>query len=732
MGPDLEREPTEGPSIPPSQISDRAAFLALLFVLVAFTGLAVGSMALVDQTVDEPKFVDGGRYILRAGWDHPLARLHGPLPYYATQIAVGEFPPGGYRALEDPRPLLFRGRLGFLPFGWLGIAVVFLWGRRLYGNVGALLAVGLYGLHPLILGYGALMSVDMAQASCVLLCLYLLWRHLQRPTFLRALGVGLGLGVALATKYLALLVAPVIVFLAVFGAWRRWPDEGPGRIPTPLAVLGILGGTALATLVTLHAAYLFGSGLAPRDPSAYASDFFATCMGWPGIRELLALFPADYLLGLDYQVSVGEGDRRPYLLGRFAPGHGSYYLWSFLLKTPEWSLLLCAWALLWRVPKWLLARTPFALRSAAWVLVFPAAVPWIYLSYFTDLQIGVRYVLAVFPMVLLLAAGVCTEPWVRRSSARGVWISLTSLLLLQAADVARYWPNTISYYNLSSRGSVRSYKYFRDSNTDWGQMQNVGLDRLRSAGERDFGVVTEFDGPRFGRWAIHLRHLTRRDSRDTTRSYHWLQDFEPVRNVDGAWWLYDITPELWRQRLTDEPDGRLRAGLALAYLGEGEREEAMRTMEGLDDELRAPLETLLVLLESAEGPETPLPTLLATVQAWTAVGRHDKVEALLRDPPQVRLRDHPHRPLLLAAAVAKQGRVDEGIRILEESNLEAYPRSALMLSRYYYNQVRYGDSVAVLERTLPFMDEGLAEEARTFLAKAREKHELYLAFQDRL
>ena len=710
----------------PQALRRPVALLLLGALLAVYSVLAVRQMAIVGLTVDEPTYFNTGRIILASGWEHPITRLHGPLPYYANQLFAGDFPAGGFERAEDPARLVLRGRLGTLPFGWLAVIVVYLWSARVFGRGGGLVSAALFALNPLMIGYQGLLATDMVHSGAVILCLWLAWRAVLAPGAGRALAAGAGLGVAFATKYLALLVGPVVVVLVAARAFvvaRGEPAPGPrtGAALARAAGHGLL--VTAAALVVLHASYGFRVGPASLDPGDYRSELVARLVGTPVVGPALALFPAPYLAGVDFQMEVGEGAHyTPYLNGRFAPRHATYYLWAFLLKTPELVLALTAWLLVQRLPRWLAGRGSLEERALAWTLLPPMAIALVYLSFLTGLQIGIRYVLPLYPMLFVLLGAVATAAWPRRLGARGRAAAALVLVLFHGVELARSWPNLLGYLNTLAGGQGRAYLHFNDSNADWGQLATAGLRELERTEELPFEVLSPFAGPRFGRVAIELRHLVQPDPEDLSRLRHWLLVLEPARYVGAAWWLFEATPEAFEQAVERAGDERARADLVVAHAGAGDLEAARRHLALLPPERAAPLAELLRLAETAAGDGAGREELLDAVAAWEAVGRFDRAEHLLRGRPELQgLPNHAH---LLARALTKQGRLAEAIEVLEgQADLTAAGAPGLLLlTELYVRTNRHRDAVLVLERAAARAG-GLPEPVERRLADLRVEAE---------
>jgi hypothetical protein len=97
------------------------------------------------------------------------------------------------------------------------------------------------------------------------------------------------------------------------------------------------------------------------------------------------------------------------------------------------------------------------------------------MSFLTDINLGLRYVLSIFPYALIAAGGVV--PLVEKLSR--TWrlvgrLSITAALLCTIAATFSIAPHYLAYFNWLSGGPDRVPARLIDSNLDWGQ-DLVGL-----------------------------------------------------------------------------------------------------------------------------------------------------------------------------------------------------------------------------------------------------------------
>jgi hypothetical protein len=149
------------------------------------------------------------------------------------------------------------------------------------------------------------------------------------------------------------------------------------------------------------------------------------------------------------------------VLGQRHP-HGVWFYFAvlWLLKTPLLLLLATGLGLVGVIRSQELRARP-EVRLLALVLLVHAG----YFSLLFHAQIGYRFLLMCLPIAYILAgAGLAT--WVGRPGARsaGVLVVVTAL-----AESLPYLGNPLSFSNSLVWPKQRAFRFFADSNLDWGQ-----------------------------------------------------------------------------------------------------------------------------------------------------------------------------------------------------------------------------------------------------------------------
>ena len=443
----------------------------LIFLLLAAAGVAriTATYRSIAQTSDEtPNIACGMQYLDLGRYDYgpfhpPLARLAiavGPYLYGArSQNREDRWHEGNAVLNSAPRPgkALTLARLGILPFFLIACTVVWLWGRKLLGEWGALAPVFVFTNLPPVLAHAGLATMDMAVSAgiCTALFAFTLW--LEEGTLRRSVFLGIGVALAVLCKFSALLLLPVSIAAIVILHPRARQKRNWTWIPV--------------AFVLIWGTYSFSFGPIVSDHQAASEDEILGRLPPPLLHLLETVaVPAPELIQGVWQVKqhVIEG-HTAYLLGRHSI-HGWWYFFPVALavKTPLAILLLTGLGV------WALRRATFreSLGAQAVPAVLTAAILAVNLP--TTINIGVRYMLPLCPF-LALTAGIGTV-WLWQRCRSGVVI----LLAWAAISGALAHPDYIAYFN--ELGGSHPERILVDSDLDWGQdMGRLGreLDRRR-------------------------------------------------------------------------------------------------------------------------------------------------------------------------------------------------------------------------------------------------------------
>jgi hypothetical protein len=415
---------------------------------------------------DEPAHIAAGvdyvrHHRLRLNYEHPplLKALSGAavvasgakLPAEAV-FAEREQTKAGqailYESGNDPGRVLLAARLPMMLLTVALACAVFGFAAELFGAPAALLPLALISFDPSVIGHGRMVTTDTGVTLFLLLTVWCLYRIQRRPLLWAGLA-GVAFGLALASKFTALLAAPVVAGLAVWAGIAAGRGRGWVRaLGTGAAVAAGVGGIAVAVVWAVYLAV---------DPRLEFNAVVAPVPGVMGTAAGWLPLPEPYRTGLRFVLYYDQVLRPAYLFGEFYRGaKPEFYPAVLALKTP--LAALAAWALA------LVALAMRPGRRAAAVFVLAVPVVLLALAITSHTNIGYRHVLAVPVFAAVLTGAVAA--W------RPPRVALTVAVVLALAAGVSAWrvqPAPLAYVNEAFGGPGDGWKLVADSNLDWGQ-----------------------------------------------------------------------------------------------------------------------------------------------------------------------------------------------------------------------------------------------------------------------
>ena len=428
-----------------------ASSLLFIFVAQGFFFILVNS-----QTIDEATHLAAG-YSYLATSDFRLDPEHPPLIKELQTVPLFflyrlPFEPDSrqwqdadsyrigqdfvYRSRIPADQILLLSRLSNLFLGVLLVALIGWWAYRLWGVRAAVLAMALASFEPNLIAHSSLVTTDVGVTLFVFLALYLLWEYQNFPTWSRLGATGFATGMALVSKFSSLLLIPA------------------------------LGLTIAMPILLDKMVFIFSwkeKQIAPRQELTQAGTVFLMILFFAVLTIPSAYLFQGYrpwISGLQHFMTIAEEGRPAFLAGEYS-SHGlwSYFIFSFLIKTPLGSLILIAASLVFYRAGRSLAR-----REAIFLLV-PVLIFFIATTQ-AKVNIGIRHILLVYPFLFVLASRLAT---IRLSRT---WLAPTlvgALVLFTVLSSLRIAPHQLAYFNESIGGPEQGYRYLSDSNLDWGQ-----------------------------------------------------------------------------------------------------------------------------------------------------------------------------------------------------------------------------------------------------------------------
>ena len=562
--------------LPPNfDIRTKSVLIGALLLLLVFFVQGILFIRANSQTVDEAVHLAAG-YSYLATRDFRLDSEHPPLTTELQALPLFLF----YRLPFDPDPQNWRdgnsyliGRdflyksavsadqiltLSRLPNLFLGsILILFVgwWAFCLWGSHAAILAMTLACFEPNLVAHSSLVTNDLGVTLFVFLAMYFLWEYVNSPTWVLLAATGICTGMALLSKFSALLLLPIISIVTLILLLSS------GR-PLLLPLNNNANQRRYKFLESTAALFVILFFASLTIPPVY---FFQGFERW--------------LSGLQLILGIAQEGRPAFFLGQYSyQGWWNYFVVVFLIKTPLGTLALIFASIA-------LHKFGSLLRWREFVFLLAPVIVFFVVTSQSKVAIGLRYILPVYPFLLVLASRLATVRFQRR------WLTLVLVgapLVFIAISSLRIAPHHLAYFNEFVGGPDQGYRYLSDSNLDWGQdLKGIKLymekEKLPIIYLSYFGTAPpSYYGIRYqyvpGSWplewpppadkvpatasrkilAISVYNLQDVSTADYPL-FRWLWTRNPIAKIGYSIFIYDLTDD--REGLTKLEESYAKAGL---------------------------------------------------------------------------------------------------------------------------------------------------------------------------
>lgn len=369
---------------------------------------------------------------------------------------------------NDTDKILLWARIPMLFLSVLLGFYIFKWASELFSPPAGLFALFLYTFTPVMIGNAQFVTTDLGVSVFVFITLYYFWKFSRTDRRKHLVFSGIFLGLALGAKFSAVLLVPLILLFALIHIWRLhrnniflWQKSKK--------VIKILAPVYLTGFLVIYLLYFF-----PSDISFYLK----------GLNTLYADKNPNYYF---------------FLNGSFSKdGWWYYFLSAFLVKTPAPFLIFLAAAVVF-YKKYKMSFLEKSLILATPLIFFTVTSIKAY-------NIGIRYILPVYPFLILYAGGLINLDFWRSGARKAKVIFATVLLVLSSwlfYSTISVHPDYLAYFNDFVGGSQNGYKYLNDSNIEWGH----DLRRLKKYQEQypETKVIYSWPRPNFDYYGITNR-----------------------------------------------------------------------------------------------------------------------------------------------------------------------------------------------------------------------------------
>ncbi|MFH1645316.1 MAG: glycosyltransferase family 39 protein [Candidatus Omnitrophota bacterium] len=615
--------------------------LIVILLLCVFALLAVSSMSQKSATCDEIAHHIPAGYSYLKMWDFRLNPSNPPLSRYLMAVPLtflnlkAPFDDNVWKEADSPgfgqkfffeynfgkaRKMIFLSRIPMVLVGMLGGLLTFLFASRLYSKKAGVLALFLYCFSPNIIAHAHLATTDITAACFMLFAVYAFWRFVKAQNIKSFIIAGTALGLAQLSKYTAVILYPTFLLLAVieylYSKFHCHPERSEGSreavILSEMKDPDMQDSSAspqndaslfikvflifVLSVVVLWAGYGFRmkpflkEANRPQEKIELVSKAGKRFVsGWndkmaQGTEKFLREVPlplTTYITGLFGVIKHGQEGHRMFFMGRWSEfGNPFYYLTAIMIKTPLSILLLSLMAIFISIKKGIKRDELFVLAPMA-ILLLTAS--------FNKLQLGLRYILPFYPLLIIFASKViltschsrlcenpsfvtprrCTRGLSSFGLLRGVtkvlfslrgltnffknhWQKLGILVLCIFLIFLNLliWPDYLAYFNVLCGGPQKGWKVLRDSNIDWGQDLPALAKYLKENGINEV-VLSYFGEDNPALYGIKHRKFSIEElakpgelvyaiSVNYIDSVDWAKQYKPTAKAGYSIFIYDL------------------------------------------------------------------------------------------------------------------------------------------------------------------------------------------------
>lgn len=581
-------------------------------VLIFAAGfLAIGSMWNDSSVRDEmPHIVAGYSYLTKLDYrinpEHPpLVKEAAAFPLLFMDVYFPEYDPSWKRPINDQWDLgnKFLYKYGndadkMLFWGRIPVVLLFLFGGFILYRFTekitkrrevALIALVLYLFSPNLMAHGRFITTDMGITAFAIFALYAYYLYLENPTWKRLVIAGLVFGFAQLAKFSVFLLIPTFIFIAAIYAIGNYRK---GKVKAVLRSLGLEIGKAVLIMAigyllvgVWYSVHLWNMPVEAQheliNVSIKDSDLghlgFNTTLNKMTDIPLLRPY-AQYLLGFLMVSAHTTGGHTTYFFGEIGTHWPDYFIFAYLLKEPLAAQILFYFAVLIFFAAIVKAATNkkeapgfIWLRENAVVIgYFFFALMVFVMASLNKLQLGIRYILPVFPFLYLFTALMLWkfEKQLDKEKRIGFyWMNIGILIVLLVWFVGSnllVFPSYLPYFNELKGGPKEGWKYMVDSNVDWGQdlirlknfmdeknISNIKIDYF-GGGDLDYYLGNRYEiwgfdkKPTSGWFAISASAIQWNTKNPPERgNYHWLTDnYSPVEQIGYSILVYHVPEEI--------------------------------------------------------------------------------------------------------------------------------------------------------------------------------------------
>ena len=300
--------------LPASVLGPWLPLSCILLVSLALLAAGIKRDLPFTPEIDEPHFVEPAVNIAATGdlnprefenpgstVIYPLAGIYHVWNAVAHDGTLFRSDPGLRATVEsNPSEFYLLGRLLTISYAVMTVPLIFLIGRRAFGERVGLIGSGLFVLYPLAVTHAQMVRTDSAATFFGMLGVWMCLRLYDRPTTGNQILAGFAIGLAIASRYFMVALIPVLLAVGGMILWRQisqadklkatWVGIGAGvlavavgfAVTTPYFFLDFTAAWQEVTFQAGHSNHLGADGLSPPENFLwYLTRAIPLSITWP-------------------------------------------------------------------------------------------------------------------------------------------------------------------------------------------------------------------------------------------------------------------------------------------------------------------------------------------------------------------------------------------------------------------------------------------------------------------
>ncbi|MCM8767060.1 MAG: glycosyltransferase family 39 protein [Candidatus Omnitrophica bacterium] len=419
-------------------------FIIILFLFLSFFVREIFVSLEKSITCDETVHIPAGYFYVKKG-DFFINFEHPPFSKTISGIfllpqKIISFPENIYKELrknewnfglfffhlnrQNIDDIVFWARFPMILIGILLGFYIYLWTKKLYGEIAGMFSLFLFSFCPNFLAHSCLVTTDVPFTTFFIISLYFLWKFFETENIKGLIISGIFFGLSISTKFTGIVIMPLIFLILIILETKRYSKERLKRLISLFLLSYIL--IPLVILVLTYRIYGFTNFLL-------------------GLRQII--------------FEATERGHRSFLNGKFSNyGWRYYFIFAFLYKTPIPVIIFFIISVL--------IHTKIEKKEV--YLILPAIIYFIFSS-LSKKQIGIRYILPFYALIYIYCGRLIY--YQKKIKINQIFKNIIFILffLWYIFSSIKIHPHYLAYFNEIAGGPNNGWKHLIDSNIDWGQ-----------------------------------------------------------------------------------------------------------------------------------------------------------------------------------------------------------------------------------------------------------------------